>query len=599
MPADACIGSLEHHIHKVFASVRIPGEDFVYSPSADLYSALDDYCDDRTIGESKVPFLILGQSGTGKSALLSNWLQRRKRQAARSRSSEEFIFWHAVGCSRQSLNINSLIRRLIMDLKARFEITRDIPMTQERLSWELPRFLELASKRGKVIIVIDGIHRIATNDSNEANLAWLPLVLPPGVTFVLSATTPTPPPPLKQRSVGGGVTHGILSTTEVHTGRTTGINKNDQNNHLQTKSELSSSSGGVVRMRLNKVAAVLESIEDDNDDISMADNRASKFLADRKKRILWIARQNEIGQKQQSGKSATSSRTGSVAPSRSVTPKLSTIVSNLSTLDTYVHGKGILSELGRRNLKTLKLIPLERTACRAMVDAYIRKSVHSEVFCSSSGEFFLTSLAEDSTGVGTGGKKEINMLQSSCSLDVIDDALAINNNDKYSNNNNNNNNNNNSDDKNYKSNNYNNGRNINEYHNNKTIGFLLFECQIVSLLQHAHGSTPLFLRLFLRCAHNAVNKGFSIWYIWSDWLKATCVSDLLRRILDSFEKGYHPTEEMIQDDHVRTISAGGVRALSALYPWHPYLKNILRESAEAVEKMNQSKGNPQGLISTF
>lgn len=130
MPTNSCIGSLEHHIHKVFASVRVPGEDFVYSPSADLYSALDAYCDDRSIGESKSPFLILGQSGTGKSALLSNWLQRRRRQAVRARNTDEFIFWHAVGCSRQSLNINSLIRRLIMDLKTRFEITRDVPTTQ-------------------------------------------------------------------------------------------------------------------------------------------------------------------------------------------------------------------------------------------------------------------------------------------------------------------------------------------------------------------------------------------------------------------------------------------------------------------------------------
>jgi hypothetical protein len=42
-----------------------------------------------------------------------------------------------------------------------------------------------------VIVVVDGLHRIATNDSSPANLAWLPLELPPGVRFVISATTPT------------------------------------------------------------------------------------------------------------------------------------------------------------------------------------------------------------------------------------------------------------------------------------------------------------------------------------------------------------------------------------------------------------------------
>ena len=99
----------------------------------------------------------------------------------------------------------------------------------------------------------------------------------------------------------------------------------------------------------------------------------------------------------------------------------------------------------------------------------------------------------------------------------------------------------------------NNNSSYNNNNNNRSMGFLLFECQIISLLQHTHGSTPLFLRLFLRCAHNAVNKGFSIWFIWSDWLRATCVSDLLTRILDSFERGYHPTVEMIQDDNVRSF----------------------------------------------
>jgi hypothetical protein len=47
--------------------------------------------------------------------------------------------------------------------------------------------------------------------------------------------------------------------------------------------------------------------------------------------------------------------------------------------DSFVHGNGILMELERRELKIIKLKPLERTSCRAMVDAYIKKSVQSEV----------------------------------------------------------------------------------------------------------------------------------------------------------------------------------------------------------------------------
>jgi hypothetical protein len=290
MPAEACIGSLEHHIHKVFASVRIPGEDFVYSTSADLYSALDAYCDDRTIGESRAPFLIMGESGTGKSALLSNWLQRRKRQAVRSRSSDEFIFWHAVGCSRQSLNINSLIRRLIMDLKARFEITRDVPTTQERLSWELPRFLELASKRGKVIVVVDGLHRIATNDSSEANLAWLPLVLPPGIRFVLSATSPSPIPKGK---------------TVIGTARPTS----------PTISNSRTNSPKGVSIDVNAVSAALSEDDDMEIDESSAEKRVSKFLLLRKERSMRNIQSADKRRKESSKHGRVSFSAHSVQPS--------------------------------------------------------------------------------------------------------------------------------------------------------------------------------------------------------------------------------------------------------------------------------------------
>jgi hypothetical protein len=168
----------------------------VYSASVELFNKLDDYCDNLPANrqETKPPLLIKGETGTGKSALLSNWIHRRERNSTRSKIhsplGEEFMFWHAVGCSRQSMNANSLIRRLIVDLKNRFELARDIPKSQERLSWELPRFLELAAKKGRVIIIIDGLNRLVNNDNGEDGLTWLPLQFPPNVRFILSVTTP-------------------------------------------------------------------------------------------------------------------------------------------------------------------------------------------------------------------------------------------------------------------------------------------------------------------------------------------------------------------------------------------------------------------------
>ncbi len=184
-----CISHLENHVHSVFASERVSGEDFVYCPSPELYSKLDDYCDEVNFHEVRPPLLIRGPSGTGKTALLSNWLHRRQFGTSHTRGPiDEFLFWHAVGCSRQSMNTNALIRRLILALQSKFELNRPAPRNQERLSWELPRFLELASKKGKIVVVVDGIHRLIGNDGSEDSLSWLPLELPSNVRIILSVT---------------------------------------------------------------------------------------------------------------------------------------------------------------------------------------------------------------------------------------------------------------------------------------------------------------------------------------------------------------------------------------------------------------------------
>ena len=145
--ASSSIGMLETHLHDVFSAMRVPGEDFVYSPNMELFNRLEAYCDFESSLDAPTALLLLGEPGGGKSALLSNWLQRRQKNLSRQRGGEtEFIFWHAVGCSRQSINVYSLMRRLMTDLKARFELLREVPVAHDRLAWDLPRFLGSLSK---------------------------------------------------------------------------------------------------------------------------------------------------------------------------------------------------------------------------------------------------------------------------------------------------------------------------------------------------------------------------------------------------------------------------------------------------------------------
>jgi len=83
--ASASIGMLEHHLHDVFSAVRVPGDDFVYAHNIELFNFLEDYCDFENIIDEPTALLLLGEAGGGKSALLSNWLQRRARSLSRAR----------------------------------------------------------------------------------------------------------------------------------------------------------------------------------------------------------------------------------------------------------------------------------------------------------------------------------------------------------------------------------------------------------------------------------------------------------------------------------------------------------------------------------
>ena len=527
-----CIGNLEHHVHKVFALVRVPGEDFVYSASIDLFNTLDDYCDEQGMAESRPPFLIKGESGTGKSALLSNWLQRRERTLTRSRASNSdyFIFWHAVGCSRQSMNVNVVIKRLIVELKTRFEIDRPLPKLQERYSWELPRFLDLASKRGKVIIVIDGLNRLVNNDGTEDSLAWLPLEFPPNVRVILSVTIPTA---IRIRQVG---------------------------NAVKAMRALSNFGGGNLAKQLmaarDNMAAdttgTAVEVTENRDTTSTASAAASTTsnAAESKPSMAALLTKKPFAQpvsitEEKSGDLTNTSNTASGAPNS--LHKGNSFGNDGEVKNAVAKKSRILAELDRRGIPYMTMTPLNKQLCKSLVEAFIHKSVNSESASLATGPYIATYLSKTSPTKQNQNAPHVLQREGTGrgSVALLGHTTT--------------------------------GPQGTREANEEVAGFLLFENQIASLLNHSQGGTPLFLRLFLRCLQYAVSRGYSLWTVYEDWMKARSVPELLIRILRTLENNFTRTRSSAQSACDKTIAAGGLPALKLLYSWHPaFQENVTR-----------------------
>ncbi|CAK4180851.1 unnamed protein product [Aphanomyces euteiches] len=183
------ISEFESEFHHAFVKGRLAHDDFVFQAS--LLRELDEFCDVDSMHVPKGPLIVFGEPGSGKSAFLANWMNRRKKKFHNwNNGFPEFIFYHAVGCTRQGAFVSRLLERILTEMKEFFELAKDVPTLEERLGWQFPRYLDAASRKGRTILIVDGVHRLRTTDGDSI-LKWLPLSFPPNVRLILAATSPS------------------------------------------------------------------------------------------------------------------------------------------------------------------------------------------------------------------------------------------------------------------------------------------------------------------------------------------------------------------------------------------------------------------------
>ncbi|KAM8758851.1 nephrocystin-3 isoform 1-T1 [Rhynchonycteris naso] len=135
------------------------------------------------------PLLVSGGPGSGKSLLLSKWIQLQQKN-----SPNMLILSHFVGRPMSTSSESSLIiKRLTLKLMQHSWSVSALTLDPAKLLEEFPRWLEKLSARhqGSIIIIIDSIDQV---QQVEKHMKWLIDPLPVNVRVIVSVNVETCPP---------------------------------------------------------------------------------------------------------------------------------------------------------------------------------------------------------------------------------------------------------------------------------------------------------------------------------------------------------------------------------------------------------------------
>ncbi|MBZ3877413.1 Nephrocystin-3 [Sciurus carolinensis] len=134
------------------------------------------------------PLLVSGGPGSGKSLLLSKWIQLQQKN-----SPNTLILSHFVGRPMSTSSESSLIiKRLTLKLMQHSWSVSALTLDPAKLLEEFPRWLEKLSARhqGSIIIIIDSIDQV---QQVEKHMKWLIDPLPVNVRVIVSVNVETCP----------------------------------------------------------------------------------------------------------------------------------------------------------------------------------------------------------------------------------------------------------------------------------------------------------------------------------------------------------------------------------------------------------------------
>jgi len=140
------------------------------------------------------PLVVLGESGSGKSALLANWALRY-----RNAHPDDLLLMHFIGASPYSADWEAMLRRIMGEFRRRFDIREEIPSEPDALRAAFTNWLHVAATRGRVVLILDALNQLEDRDA-APDLFWLPTEIPANVRMILSTLPGRPLEELEKRA---------------------------------------------------------------------------------------------------------------------------------------------------------------------------------------------------------------------------------------------------------------------------------------------------------------------------------------------------------------------------------------------------------------
>jgi tetratricopeptide (TPR) repeat protein len=171
--------------HEIFAASR----SVVYIGRQAYFDQLDSH-----VQGAGPPVVVLGESGSGKSALLANWAYHY-----RATHPNDFVLMHFIGATPFSADWAAMLRRIMGELQRRYGIEEEIPGQPEVLRGAFASWLHRAAAKGHIVLILDALNQLEDYEG-ALDLVWLPAKIPANVRMILSTLPGKPLEELKKRA---------------------------------------------------------------------------------------------------------------------------------------------------------------------------------------------------------------------------------------------------------------------------------------------------------------------------------------------------------------------------------------------------------------